>query len=199
MGSFVTHAVVTSLIGLHNEDHVSVHAEHVSEPTLPPPQHLEPSYESTYQEVHKAEIHRIRSLVQNPNIGTFMHTDVTWASHMHTKGRRADPRTLATVWVAYIPWARVEDFVKGEEARTDAPCKFICQGSPTNDKGRLLFPRWNSYSVVLRCARNMEDVFNCACSCVTIYWLRPTLLYIALTSKSAVISIPQVSLSIWTK
>ena len=199
MGSFVTHAVVTSPIGLHSEDHVTVHGEHVLEPTLRPPQHLEPSYESTYQEVHKAEIHRIRSLVQNPNIGTFMHTDVTWASHMHTKGRRTDPRLVAPVSVAYIPWARVEDFVKGEEARTDAPCKFICQGSPTNDKGRLLFPRWNNYSAVLRCARNMEDAFNCACSCVTIYCQGPTLLYIALTSISAIISIPQVSLSIWTK
>jgi hypothetical protein len=184
MESFVTHALVTSPIGLHDEDHVSVHAEHVSEPMLRPPQHLEPSYESTYRELHKAEIDRIRSLVQTPHIGTFMHSDVTWATHMHTKGRRTDPRTLAPVSVAYIPWARVEDFVKGEEARTDAPCKFICQGTPTNAKGRLLFPRWNSYSSVIRCARNMQLVFHSQCSCVTICSHGPTLLYMALTSTT---------------
>jgi hypothetical protein len=184
MASFVTHAVVTSPSGIHNEDSVSVHAEPVSEPMPRPAQHLEPSYESTYQEVHKAEIQRIRALVQTPNLGSFMHADVTWASHMHTKGRRTDPRTRAPVSVAYIPWARVDDFVKGEEARPDAPCKFICRGTPTNDKGRLLFPRWNSYSAVMRCSRNMQLVFHCACSCVTIYCQGVSLLYMALTSTT---------------
>ena len=177
MGSFVIDAVVHSPIGMHNEDHVRV-------ATLHPPQHMEPSYESTYQEVHKAEFQRIRSLVQTPNIGTFMHTDLTWASHMHTKGRRTDPRTLAAVSVAYIPWARVKDFVKGEEARSDAPCKFVCQGTPSNNKGKLLFPRWNSYSAIIRCVCNMQVVFHCACSCVTVCCQIPTLLYMALTSTT---------------
>jgi hypothetical protein len=170
-----------SPIVMLNGNHVSVHAEHVSEPMLRPPQHLEPSYESTYQEVQKADILRIRSLVQTPNMGPFMHTDVTWANHMHTKGRRTNPRTLAPVSVAYIPWARVEDFVKGEEARSDAPCKFICQGTATNDKGKLLYPRWNSYSAVIRSVCNMHPVFHSACLCVTIYGQVPTLLYMALT------------------
>jgi hypothetical protein len=72
------------------------------------------------------------------------------------KGRRADPRNADTVSVAYIPWARVEDFLKGEEARSDAPCKFVCQGTPTNEKGKLMFPRWNSYSAILRSVCNMH-------------------------------------------
>ena len=181
MGSFVIDAVVHSPIVMHSEDHALVHAEHGSEPTLCPRQHMEPSYESTYQEVHKVEIHRIRSLVQTPNIGTFMHTDVTWTNHMRVKGRRTDPRTLAPVSVAYIPWARVEDFVKGEEARSDAPCKFVCQGAPSNGKGKLLFPRWNSYSAVIRCVCNMHFVFHCACYSVTISCQVPTLLYMSLT------------------
>ena len=176
MGSFVTNADVHSPIAMHSEDHVLVHAEHGSEPTLCLMQHMEPTYESTYQEVHKAELHRIRSLVQTPNIGTFMHTDLTWSSHMHTKGRRTDLRTQAPVSVAYIPWARVEDFVKGEEAHSDAPCKFICQGAPSRGKGKLLFPRWNSYSAIIRCVCNMQFVCYCACSSVTMPCQVPTLL-----------------------
>ena len=130
-----------------------------------------------YQEVHKADFHRICTVVQTPNIGTFMHTNLTWACHMRVKGRRADPRTLAPVSVAYIPWARVEDFVKGEEARTDAPCKFICQGTPTNEKGKLMFPRWNSYSTIFRLACNMHSDCDTACSNVTISCFLSSLLY----------------------
>jgi hypothetical protein len=96
---------------------------------------MEPSFKTVYQEVHKAEFHRIHSLVQTPNTCTFMHTDLMWASHMRVKGRRADPKTVDIVLVAYIPWARVEDFVKDEEACSDAPCKFVCQGTPTNENG----------------------------------------------------------------
>ena len=142
---------------------------------------MEPSYESAYKEVHKAELDRIRSLVQTPNIGTFMHTDLVWTSHMQVKGRRTDPRTLAPVSVAYIPWTRVEDFVKGEETRSDAPCKFVCQGAPSHDKGTLLFPRWNSYSAAIRWVCNMQLVCCCACSNVTISCHLPSLLYVALT------------------
>ena len=110
-----------------------------------------------------------------------MHTELTWASDMRVKGRRADPRTVDTVSVAYIPWARVEDFVKGEEARTDAPCKFVCQGTPINDMGKLKFPRWNSYSAILRCVCNMPLALQCACSNVTLSGQPSSLLYMILT------------------
>ena len=145
---------------------------------------MEPSYETVYQEVHEPHLNRIRSLVQTPKDGTFMHTDLTWASHMRMKGRRADPRVVDTVSVAYIPWARVEDFLKGEEARIDAPCKFVCQGSPTNEKGKLMFPRWNSYSTILRCVRNMQLPLQCACSAVTMYCHVFSLLYVTLTETT---------------
>ena len=115
---------------------------------------VDPSYESIYLQAHKGELERLRSLVQIPHAGTFMHTDLTWTPHIRLKGRGSEPRTEASVSVAYIPWARVQDFVKGEEARTDAPCKFICQGISSNEKGKLMFPRWNSYSTILRCACN---------------------------------------------
>ena len=35
----------------------------------------------------------------------------------------------APVLVAYIPWVRGHDFVKGEETRIDGPWKFVCQGA----------------------------------------------------------------------
>ena len=116
---------------------------------------LQPSYESTYQEVHKVEFERIRGLVQTPEPGTFTHKDLTWAIQIRAKGSGEGPRSHSEVSVAYIPWVRVPDFVKGEEARIDGPCKFICQGSPSTQQGKLTFPRWNSYSTVMRCVCNV--------------------------------------------
>ena len=94
MGTFVTGAVVQSRIEGHNKLDGLVHGEPASEPTLHPPQYIEPSYESVYQEVHKAELHRICTLVQTPNIGTFTHTDLTWACHVWVKGRGPLPERL---------------------------------------------------------------------------------------------------------
>ena len=94
---------------------------------------VQPTYESTYQEVHKQDLERIRSYVQRPEPGPFTHTDVTWDRLIRVKGRRSDPTPLVSV--AYIPWARVDDFVKGEEARSDGPCKFVCQGTTFNKQG----------------------------------------------------------------
>ena len=76
---------------------------------------------------------------------------------------------LQCLELAYIPWARVHDFVKGEEARSDAPCKFVCQGTPTNEKGKLMFPRWNSYSAIFMFACNMHsDCDTCMVQCYTV-------------------------------
>ena len=120
------------------------------------PMHGEgPSYDSTYQEVNKQELDRLRSCVQRPQPGSFMHADLMWATHIRQTGRRSDPRTPAPVSIAYIPWVRVEDFLKGEEGRPDAPCKFVCQGKTSNKPGALMFPRWNSYSSLIRCLCNM--------------------------------------------
>jgi hypothetical protein len=68
--------------------------------------------------------------------------------------------THAPVSVAYIPWSRVQDFLKGEEGRPDAPYKFVCQGTPSNQEGKLAFPLWNSYSAVIRCVCNTSRNFT---------------------------------------
>lgn len=134
--------------------------DHATERTLRTPLAVDPSYESTYREAHKGEFQRLLSLVQRPQAGAFMHSDLSWARQIRLKGRRSDPRTHAATSVAYIPWARVQDFLKGEEARPDAPCKFVCQGTPSNIQGKLAFPRWNSYSDVIRCVCNMQFQFH---------------------------------------
>ena len=141
---------------------------------------MDPSYKSVYQEVYRAKFNRISTLIQSPNIGTFTHRDLTWACGVRVKGR-TDPRTLAPVSVAYIHWARVQDFVKGEEARSDAPSKFVCQGAPTKAKGKLVRPRWNSYSAILRYICNMQPGLDCACSNVTVFKHLSSLLYVTLT------------------
>jgi hypothetical protein len=153
MGSSVAAVVLHSSTELHS-------AGHVTSDRLPLP--VDPSYESTYHEAHKGEFERLRSLVQIPQAGAFMHNDLTWTRQIRLKGRRSDSRTETPVSVAYIPWSRVQDFVRGEEARTDAPCKFVCQGIASNEQGKLMFPRWNSYSNIIRCACNMRSEFQFA-------------------------------------
>lgn len=153
--------------GLPTEVHFCQDGDHATERIVGNNMLVDPSYESTYREVHKWEFQRLLSLVQNPQAGTFSHSDLSWAREIRLKGRRGDPKTHAAVSVAYIPWARVHDFLKGEEARPDAPCKFVCQGTPLNEQGKLAFPRWNSYSAVIRCVCNMQFLFHFACSNVT--------------------------------
>ena len=198
MGDRVCDAVVESSTALHTNAQLLAH-EHVASQGSPRmPRGLEPSYASTYKEVHKKEFQRLRDLVQTPQEGTFMHKDLTWATQIRAKGRRAGPRTQDPVSVAYIPWVRVPDFVKGEEARVDGPCKFVCQGTPSNLQGKLTFPRWNSYSTVMRCASNMYLEFHCPRSHVTCL-NSPVPIYMCIALPSHVFdSMPdyQVSLSV---
>jgi hypothetical protein len=201
MGPSVTDAVVHSCQGLQTQMHSLQNGMLAEEQTHGLMQAMQPSYESTYQEVHKQDLERLRSCVQRPEPGTFMHTDLLWASHIRMKGRRSDPRTPASVSVAYIPWGRVQDFVKGEEARCDAPCKFVCQGTTSNKQGDLMFPRWNSYSAVVRCLCNMSFDQDCAFFNVTTFKQVHFLLDITLSVAIIVDAIPnmQVSLPVWTK
>ena len=152
---------------LPSEVHVNLHGKHATERTLRHPLAVDPSYESTYREAHKGEFQRLLSLVQRPQEGNFMHTDLSWARQTRLKGRRTDPRTPAAVSVAYIPWERVQDFLRGEEARPDAPCKFVCQGTLSKKQMKLTFPRWNSYSDVIRCVCNLQFQLHFACCNVT--------------------------------
>ena len=156
MGSSISGAVVHGSAGLHAQLPAVEYGQHAAEETHGLIRAVQPSYESTYRQKHNEDLDRLRSLVQRPHAGTFMHTDLMWASHIRVKGGRSDPRTPASVSVAYIPWERVLDFVKGEEARFDGPCKFVCQGITSNKQGELMFPRWNSYSAVIRWFCNMS-------------------------------------------
>lgn len=56
------------------------------------------------------------------------------------KRRRDSPRTHAPVSILYILWARMFDFVEGEEARIDGPCKFVFWSTLSNQQGKLTFP-----------------------------------------------------------
>ena len=181
----------------HQPTEVLRDGDYGTEQTLRMPLDVDPSYESTYREAHKGEFQRLSSLVQRPEAGTFMHTDLSWGRQIRVKGRRNDPRTDALVSVAYIPWARVQDFVKGEEARTDAPCKFVCQGTSSNEQGTLATPRLYNYSAVIKCVCNLQFEFHSACCNVTTPKLQCGILY--LTIPSITCCVPQVSLPIWAK
>ena len=160
-----------------------------------------PSYVCAYQEVHKQELERLRNCVQRPTAGCFMHADLMWETHIRQTGRRSNPRKSAPVSIAYIPWVRVQDFVKGEEARPDAPCKFVCQGKTSNEQGALMCPRWNSYSAVIRSICNMSvDQHYAFCNVTELRQVR-SLLHIILSSTIFANPIPgvQVSLPVWTK
>ena len=162
MGDCNNDVVVESFAALPTNARLPPHEEVAAQRPPPMPRGLDPSYQSTFLEMHKVDLERLCALVQTPKPGTFMHKDLTWATCIRVKGRRDGPRTQNHVSVAYIPWVRVHDFVKGEEARIDGPCKFICQGTVSNQQGKLTFPRWNSYSAVLRCVGNMYFELHCA-------------------------------------
>ena len=66
MGDCVVHAVVKSCVALHNDVHLLVDGHPTSNQAHRTLRGLQPSYESTYQEVHKADFERLRSLVQTP-------------------------------------------------------------------------------------------------------------------------------------
>ena len=201
VGSSVTNAVVHSCAELHSDLPVLQNGEHGTELGRCRMEVVEPSYESTYLEVHQQQLERLRSSVQRPQAGNFMHTDLLWASHIRVKGKKNDPKTNEPVSVAYIPWERVQDFVKGEEARTDAPCRFVCQGTSSNKQGNLTCPRWNSYSAVMRCVCNMSIDFHCGCFNVTTLKQGRAFLHLTLSSTFFADPIPdvQVSLPVWTK
>ena len=165
MESSAPAAVVHNSLGLLNQSQVLHNGKHSSEQTNGLMDVVQPTYESTYQQEH--ELERLHSCVQRPPGGTFKHTDLAWDRHIRVKRMGSDPRSAVPVSVAYIPWSRVDDFVKGEEARTDAPCKFICQGVTSHKHGDLRFPRWNSFSDVIRCLCNMSLDHLSACSNVT--------------------------------
>jgi hypothetical protein len=200
MGSSVTDVVLHYSQGLHTQMHCLQNGLHAAEQTHGLMGAMQPSYESTYQEVHKHDLERLRSCVQRPEAGTFMHTDLLWARHIRQKGRRSDPRTPTSVSIAYIPWGRVQDFVKGEEACSDAPCKFVCQGTTSNKQGDLIFPRWNSYSAVVRCLCNISFDQDCLFFNVTtfkqVHFLLDIILSVAIVDPIPAV---QVSLPIWTK
>ena len=156
MESSVGGVVLHSCTELHSAGHVfrdGNHATQQSHPMLG----VDPSYESTYRETHKGEFDRLRSEVQIPKAGTFMHSDLKWRREIQLKGRGFGSKTEAPVSVAYIPWERVQYFLKGEEARIDGPCKFVCQGTASVEDGKLKFPRWNSYSAIIRCVCNIRS------------------------------------------
>ena len=162
MGDCNDDAVVDSSAALHTDARLPPHEDVATQRPPPMPHCLDPSYQSTFLEAHKADLQRLCGLVQTPEPGTFMHKDLTWTIRIRAKGRRDGPMTQNHVSVAYIPWVRVHDFVKGEEARLDGPCKFICRGTLSNQQGKLTFPRWNGYSADLRCVSNMYFELHCA-------------------------------------
>ena len=66
MGDCVTHTVVKSCAALHNDVHLLADGHPTSNQTHGTLCGLQPSYESTYKKVHKANFERLRGLVQTP-------------------------------------------------------------------------------------------------------------------------------------
>ena len=197
MGSFVRGDVLHSSTELHSARHVFGDGNQITKQSHCMPLDVDPSYESTYRDAHKGEFDRLRRELQIPKAGTFIHSDLTWRRDIRLKRIGPGSRTEAPVSVAYIPWERVQDFVKGEEARIDGPCKFVCQGIASNKEGKLVFPRWNNYSAIIRFVCNMQTEIHCAPCNVTPLtdvcgmWL--------MTLSNTTCSSPQVSLPVWTK
>lgn len=88
--------------------------------------------ESNHLSLHKIELeHLVDYFKRFPN-GPFVHKDLQWVAETRAEGRRKYAGVATWVYVTYIPWAHMLDFVKEEEAQSHAPYKFICQRNLTN-------------------------------------------------------------------
>ena len=137
MRDYVTDVVVKSCVASHNDVHLLADGHPTSNQAHCTFYGLEPSYKSTYQEVHKADFEWLRGLVQTPKSYSFMHMDLTWATQIRAKGRRDSPKNHAPISVLYIPWARMHDFVKGEEALVPASLSVMAFHQTNNSGGAL--------------------------------------------------------------
>ncbi len=75
--------------------------------------------------------------MQHPHLKVFTHEELIW-----TVDFRFGVHKVKTT---YIPSNQLQDFINGEEQHNDANCKFTCQHLQRNERGKLLYPHWDSY------------------------------------------------------
>ena len=71
MGNCVSHDVVKSCAALHSDGHILADGHPTSNQTQRTFRGLQPSYESTYQKVHKPNFEGLLGLVQTPRTRNF--------------------------------------------------------------------------------------------------------------------------------
>jgi len=84
--------------------------------------------------------------VQQPPPCPFNYRNIYWWNEYRVTSQHGLDGTCIQkkVYVAYIPWDRVHDFLAGEETIRDVQCKFIWKNNRVNNY--LKNPRWNSCS-----------------------------------------------------
>ena len=77
--------------------------------------------------------------VQSPPIGSFDAAKLQWEA-------RADPREkYQALFIAYIPWERTQDFIEGENNRSNAPTNFKVEWTKNRKPNTLKRPNEDSY------------------------------------------------------
>jgi hypothetical protein len=84
-------------------------------------------YGKVYMDHHKKTLEVMMRRVQHPPPSPFNYKDICWWNKYRVTSQHGVDGTCIhkKVYVAYIPWDIVHDFLVGEKTKGDVQCKFI--------------------------------------------------------------------------
>jgi hypothetical protein len=84
-------------------------------------------YGKVYMDHHIKTLEVMMRRVQQPPPSPFNYKDICWWNKYHVTSQHGVDGTCIykKVYVAYIPWDIVHDFLVGEKTKGDVQCKFI--------------------------------------------------------------------------
>jgi len=108
------------------------------------------NYGKVYVDQHEETLEVMMGHVRQAPQGPFYYKDICWWKEYRVTPQHGVDGTCIQkkVYVAYIPWDKVHDFLVAEETRGDVECKFIQKDNWVNEY--LKNPRWNNYSRRMR-------------------------------------------------
>ncbi len=92
-------------------------------------------YGKVYMDRCKETLEVMMGCVQQPPQGPFNYKDICWWNKYRVTPQHGVDGTCIQkkVYVAYIPWDKVHDFLAREETRGDVQCKFIWKDNWVNE------------------------------------------------------------------
>jgi hypothetical protein len=85
------------------------------------------NYGNMYMDQHKETLETMMGRAQQPPLGPLKYISIYWSNEYRVTSQHGlDGNCIQKkVYVAYIPWDKVHDFLAKEETKMDVQCKFI--------------------------------------------------------------------------